>query len=815
MKNTKKVLSIILAILMIATSVPFAFAADTATLTVGSEFEADLTKQGVNYDETNRYIFKVLTLPEGSNYGTVELVSPAEGVYPTAFIPVNQNPQYGDMKFSIVSIAKNAFFNNGKNLETVQLGFSQVSNIGDNAFINCNKLTYLGLLTNTDELVIGTGAFSGCTNLAGESGSLNLNNNVTGQLGITFFDCDGIERVVCYGEDIVLSGTFYGCDKLQSVYFSSVADFQTNYDMGTFGYCPALESVTLNGTYTQVPNIAFENCSSLKSFSMSDSVTDIGLNAFYGTNLTEISLGKGVTTVANGAFYVETLKRVVFTSSQVPTYETESAYSELYKKTFERSFHENLHELCVDYGYGDGMYAEGEVVEITADAPAEGYEFDKWVILGDLTVADAAQSTTTVTTGSEDYNYIYATYKKILTECDKGNHTSPEGTEACEDYICTACSTEVEATAKHTVPEVWNCTVGYDCTVCGATVDAVEAHTVPEGTATCEDYTCTVCGTAVEATGNHNHVAQEETRVSATCTEEGSVEMKCECGASYIETLPIDKNNHTGEADVIKNKIEASCGADGYTGDIYWSCCDALYAKGKVDLRTGDHNYETQESTRVPATCTKEGSVEMKCECDDSYTETLEIDKSNHTGEADVIKNKIEASCGVNGYTGDIYWSCCDTLYKASDVDPATGEHNHVAQEETRVPATCTKEGSVEMKCECDDSYTETLEIDKNNHTGGTEVKNAKDATATTDGYTGDTHCKGCGAKLADGEVISATGTTTPDEPDTPDTPNDPSGDCDHLCHKSGFMGFIWKIVQFFWKLFRMNPVCECGVAHY
>ncbi len=53
----------------------------------------------------------------------------------------------------------------------------------------------------------------------------------------------------------------------------------------------------------------------------------------------------------------------------------------------------------------------------------------------------------------------------------------------------------------------------------------------------------------------------------------------------------------------------------------------------------------------------------------------------------------------------------------------------------------------------------------------------------------------------------------TPGEPDTPDEPTDDT--CDHMCHKTGFVGFIWKIVQFFWKLFRMNPVCECGVAHY
>ena len=45
-------------------------------------------------------------------------------------------------------------------------------------------------------------------------------------------------------------------------------------------------------------------------------------------------------------------------------------------------------------------------------------------------------------------------------------------------------------------------------------------------------------------------------------------------------------------------------------------------------------------------------------------------------------------------------------------------------------------------------------------HTGDTEVKDAKDATCTENGYTGDTYCKDCGAKLSDGKVIPAAGHT-------------------------------------------------------
>lgn len=38
---------------------------------------------------------------------------------------------------------------------------------------------------------------------------------------------------------------------------------------------------------------------------------------------------------------------------------------------------------------------------------------------------------------------------------------------------------------------------------------------------------------------------------------------------------------------------------------------------------------------------------------------------------------------------------------------------------------------------------------------------------------------------------------------------------CKHICHKSGFMGFIWNIQNFFNKLFKTNKTCSCGVVHY
>ncbi len=38
---------------------------------------------------------------------------------------------------------------------------------------------------------------------------------------------------------------------------------------------------------------------------------------------------------------------------------------------------------------------------------------------------------------------------------------------------------------------------------------------------------------------------------------------------------------------------------------------------------------------------------------------------------------------------------------------------------------------------------------------------------------------------------------------------------CSCNCHKGGIMGFFFKLILFFQKLFKSNQVCKCGIAHY
>ena len=91
---------------------------------------------------------------------------------------------------------------------------------------------------------------------------------------------------------------------------------------------------------------------------------------------------------------------------------------------------------------------------------------------------------------------------------------------------------------------------------------------------------------------------------------------------------------------------------------------------------------------------------------------------------------------------------------------PSTGEHAYAVEVAgSKVAATCIATGSVTMKCkDCTATEVKTLEKDPANHTGGTNVKDAKAATCGKAGYSGDTYCLGCNAKIASGTAIPATG---------------------------------------------------------
>ncbi|MBR3766655.1 MAG: bacterial Ig-like domain-containing protein [Clostridia bacterium] len=245
----------------------------------------------------------------------------------------------------------------------------------------------------------------------------------------------------------------------------------------------------------------------------------------------------------------------------------------------------------------------------------------------------------------------------------------------------------------------------------------------------------------------------------------------------------------------------STCKSQGH--EAYSKCliCSKILSGSDELLPLADHSHVPTITT--DATCTTDGKKTFTCSvCSNSYTEAIIANGHSHTA---VV---TAPTCTEKGYT--TYTCECGDSYVADFVD--TKGHSHTA--EITTPATHLTEGVMTYTCTCGDSYTEAIEK-LTKHTYKTVITAP---TCEEQGFT--TYTCECGdSYVADFVDVTAHKDKNNDEYcDYCDEflgVEEDENSCSHICHKSGFIGFIWKIVQFFWKLFSMNPICECGAAHY
>ena len=341
------------------------------------------------------------------------------------------------------------------------------------------------------------------------------------------------------------------------------------------------------------------------------------------------------------------------------------------------------------------------------------------------------------------------------------------------------------------------------CKDCGAKLQtgkaiAKKAHTWDAGKitqeATCaktgiKTYTCTVCKTTkteeVPATGVHKNTELRNVK-EATCTEEGYTgDTYCkDCGSKIASGQKVNKTEHTWNSGVVttpptciergvktytcivckttkteelpatgnhqntelRNTKEASCTAEGYTGDIYCKDCGVKLQTGKTIAKKA-HTWDAGVIT-TPATCTEKGVKTYTCtSC--GGTKTNELPSTGHKQKE--VRNKKAATCMQSGYTGDTYCKDCGKKL-SSGKTIAKLAHKWDAGVITQ-EATCTEAGIKTYTCTVCES-TRIEELPANGH-GETVTKFAKEATCKMEGYTGDLYCKDCGELLEEGSVIA------------------------------------------------------------
>lgn len=397
-------------------------------------------------------------------------------------------------------------------------------------------------------------------------------------------------------------------------------------------------------------------------------------------------------------------------------------------------------------GTGGGVYFKDGTFNISGNLDISGNKkagadnnvylpTNKYItIAGALTGSNPIGVTTEKTPDASNYVLIASGYK---------NDAAPEKFSYENDSTPVSATSKNNSTANLVVCQHnWNSTWSsdsfshwHDCSICKGKGD-IAAHTYDQET-----------------------VNEQYKASSATCLSGTTYYMSCVCGAKGADTFEIgdkDPDNHSG---ILNNDWKSN-------DTNHWkeySCCRAHTEEAAHSGGTA-----TCQNKAVCSTCNKPyGNLGSHVP---ASTWSKDASGHWHACQTPNCNEQLTFTAHTPGpaATEDAPQLCTVCSYELA---PAL-EHTHVwgawiSNGDGTHTRTCAKDGShtetnacsggiatCQNSAICSVCNTAYGAKDMTNHTGGTEVRGSVEATTSTEGYTGDTYCKGCDTKLADGKTI-------------------------------------------------------------
>lgn len=289
--------------------------------------------------------------------------------------------------------------------------------------------------------------------------------------------------------------------------------------------------------------------------------------------------------------------------------------------------------------------------------------------------------------------------------------------------------------------------------------------------------------TAVYA--EHEHTYSENIKLKATCTTDGVSEFVCECGEKYEQ--PTKATGHKwatrttvsdGNNTAFSNVYCENCGSSpdknlSYTVKGIKSNREVTYDLKLVDAEQIkiDVDGNITISMPIPYELSRAKNIKVYREEEDGTLTELNGTKNGSyiTFTTDHFSKYILKAVYECDETGEHKDSNCD---ERCDYCTIRYDGHTLGEYYTVISPSCTERGAERADCvNC--TYFALKYISPTGHSYENGI------------------CTECGK--TDG--IENT--------------------CVHICHKSGFANFIWKIILFFCKIFGVGKECSCGMAHY